>query len=307
MDRKVYFQGVQRRPANQQQNDYMQNPIPHREYPQFKEFSPQANAASRAYGMALIITKPIKSTYTLKTPTGRQIYENNRIYREFFEEPDGSIEKKTDHYYNDTMPQENLTLDGFTYHTSPKDYVKYLKDNQIPYEIKKDNLANSIKITDFTNEGEIQETIWHSITGNITRQILNSQGQEIKSIIFEKDKTTITDYFLRQKIRNYDAKQIPQETITPEQITSKTSPEEYIEYLEQNNINYKIIGSDPDKICILETNEDGKKRTLWTNTMGEFVPIRTYYDKNGEITENIVFYKDTTRFEYPEMENIQQQ
>ncbi len=54
----VYFQGVQRRPVQQQQNNnYVETPIARPQYPQFKEISPAVNNAIYAYASP-IIKKP---------------------------------------------------------------------------------------------------------------------------------------------------------------------------------------------------------------------------------------------------------
>ncbi len=121
---------------------------------------------------------------------------------------------------------------------------------------------------------------------------------------FEKDKTIVENYLVRQKIRNIDVTQFPQEKFTEENITNSTRPQDYITYLKQNNKPFKINNAQ-DFVEITEFNSNGEKQsTIWTNTKGEFVPIRTYHDKDGNITQNIIFFKDTTQVEYPEFEKL---
>lgn len=271
------------------------------------EMSPEVSSAYRAYGQAILSTKPVNCK-TIKTDCGRMVYKNNRLCREFIENANGSISSTINYYYNDDeIPQGNLTIDGMTHYTSPKEYLKYLKDNQIKYEIKKDTKINGISIIEFSNDGEIQTTEW-SGNGNPTRHILNSKGQEIQTMTFEKDKTIVENYFTRQKIRNIDAKTVSQEEFTKERINNSTKFNDYLHYLQQNNKQYKIVkGPYSSDVEIIEMSPRGnkKQRTLWTTAKGEFVPIRTYYDKDGNITKNIVFYRDTTQLEYTDFENVQ--
>lgn len=262
------------------------------------EMPSEVSSAYRAYGQAILSSKPA-SAKIIKTIDGREIYENNRISRVFLENENGAIRQTINYYYNDTIPQGQLTLDGFTHKTTPKEYIQYLKENEIHYEIKKDNQKNSISITEFSEDGDIQTTEWSGL-GNPTRHILNSKGQEIKTMTFEKDKTIVENYLIRQKIRNIDVKEFPQEKFTKENITNSIRPQDYITYLKQNNKPFRI-DYNQNFVEIIELNSKGEEiqSTMWTTAKGEFVPIRTYRDKDGNITQNIIFFKDTTQVEYP--------
>ena len=58
MYRNVYFQGVQRRPVKQEQNNnYVETPVQRPQYPQFKEISPAVSNAIYSYASP-IIRKP---------------------------------------------------------------------------------------------------------------------------------------------------------------------------------------------------------------------------------------------------------
>ena len=130
MYRNVYFPGVQRSPANQQQNGYMQNPIPHREYPQFNEISPQANSAIMAYA-APILQKPYEKmslNEALKT-----LQKQGKI--------EGRDYKVTAYEYNNTVldifnrfrqPIKRLHYDaGITDGVSGYEAYQYLNGRQI--------------------------------------------------------------------------------------------------------------------------------------------------------------------------------
>ncbi len=56
----VYFQGIKRRPVNQQQNNgYAENPFKRTDYKQINEISPTVNAALYSYATP-IMRKPYK-------------------------------------------------------------------------------------------------------------------------------------------------------------------------------------------------------------------------------------------------------
>ncbi len=55
MYRNVYFQGIQKRPAKQQQNvGYVEKPFNRADYKQFNEISPEVSSAIYAYASPII-------------------------------------------------------------------------------------------------------------------------------------------------------------------------------------------------------------------------------------------------------------
>lgn len=254
MYRNVYFHGVQRRPVNQQHNEYAQNPIPHREYPQFKEFSPEANAAIMAYASP-IIKKPYEkmslndNILRLKKEGKREgidyniegckmgnivLYINNKngqpkkvlhydngnvenvdCYETYQYQngrevrcqayADDKIRWYNDTYYNDEIPQENFTKEGFNYNTTPNEYIDYLKQNNIKYKIEyevEENNNRTIYLTEYAPDGkETQCTWWYygkrqfcEPADIVSRDLLNDNEQTIKSISFDKDSTSVRTY-----------------------------------------------------------------------------------------------------------------
>lgn len=347
MYRNVYFPGVQRSPANHQQNGYMQNPIPHREYPQFNEFSPQANSAIMAYA-APILQKPYEKmslNEALKTLRrqgkieGRDYETNytswldiknkrgyvtfNLIYdncydnhpatqRLFYDQNDrlvkrvhknnGTIDKVSsidNIYYNNEISQETFTQEGITYRTKPEDYIEYLKSNNINYKVsyENDDINNKIIrcIEEFDNENRLtQDTIWHiddNYNGYITRNIYNDNEESVMHYIFDKECTEVSRLFEKSKYSELSNRVIPQESLTKEHITAYTKPDEYIQYLEDHNIRYKIkpqqYGDGRKTILIKEYDNYGQETQL------------TGFELNGENRVfHEVFYPDNSRKRY---------
>lgn len=351
MNRNVYFQGVQRRPVNQQQNDYMQNPIPHREYPQFNEFSPQANSAIMAYA-APVLQKPYEKmslNEALKTlqkqgkiegrdytvtaceynntvldilnrfrqpikklhydagitdrVSGYETYQylNGRQIREssFVNDKMGYYNNS---YYIDEIPQETFTKEGFRYNTTPIEYTNYLKQNNVNYKIEyegEEDNNRSIYITEYdADDKKIQSTWWYygerqfnQPADMVSRSLYDAEEFEDERLEFSKNRTDVCTYIEKHKSQTYPITEFPQESFTQEHITAYTKPDEYINYLKKNNINYRTYRE--------KNLENGNESIIVNQYKNGSVSNATEFPQNGE---NAVYHyihmpnKESIRF-----------
>ena len=106
--------------------------------------------------------------------------------------------------------------------------------------------------------------------------------------------------------QQFDVSKVPQEMFTKEGINFNTKPEDYIKYLKENNIDFKVEKSinkynDGRKIIqIIEDDGNLKKYTSWDyddeNTCNYSALIRDEEIIAGKVkkTKRLVFTKDRT-------------
>lgn len=127
-------------------------------------------------------------------------YANERKVKEILHHSGGIIPYYLDYYYNDEIPQEAFTKEKLTYNTTPKQYIGYLKKNNINYKIEREGQGNnkSIYITEFDENSKItQSTYWSFYDENqiISRSIYDSNEAETKRItFFDDDRTGVCTY-----------------------------------------------------------------------------------------------------------------
>lgn len=163
--------------------------------------------------------------------------------------------------------------------------------------------------------------------GNLVLCVNNQNGQRLKTVHFDNGNiekcSCWTDYKyspngkLAKTISHHgDGKipsysdyyyndEIPQEAFTKDKLTYNTPPEEYIEYLNKNNINYKIerCGEENNNrsIDITELDNNGKEinSTYYyygKNSFDEKPQIlsRSIYDDNEAEIKRIIFDNEST-------------
>lgn len=158
--------------------------------------------------------------------------------------------------------------------------------------------------------------------GNVALYLNNKDGQEAKRILFNDGKVDCwEDYkysdgrLIKQidhadgKIRSYQDfyynNEIPQETFTQDKLTYTTTPEEYIEYLNKNNKNYKVTKDGEEdnnrSIYIDELDENDKiiNSTWWYYGENKFnekhqMLSRSEYDSNEAEVKRIELEQDRT-------------
>lgn len=230
-------------------------------------------------------------------------YRNDKIIRKIFKDDKNSIRMYEDYYYNDEIPQEAFTKDKLTYDTTPEEYIKYLNQNNINYKIEKDGEEDnnrSIHIDEFDeNDKRIQST-WFYYGENkfgekhqfLSRSSYDSNEAETKRITFDDNSTEVCTYLMKHKGKTYKTKDINPEYFTQAKITYNTTPEQYISYLKQNGIKYKIkhAGS-----TIIEYDSKGEEKvtTSWIHENGNFERI-CRWELNDKNSRRLDFYKDET-------------
>lgn len=101
-------------------------------------------------------------------------------------------------YYNDEIPQKTLTKEGVTCETTPREYLQYLKTNNIKFSMKR--YRGKLEIQEYnTNNKAYQNIKWDTQAPGVEYKnpeisLLNSDGETFKRIYFDKYKTEITRY-----------------------------------------------------------------------------------------------------------------
>lgn len=132
--------------------------------------------------------------------------------------------------------------------------------------------------------------------GNSAIYLLNQNGQETKRMLFctegkidcwedfkyangrkVKEISHLSDGKIPNYLDYYYKDEIPQEAFTKDKLTYDTTPEQYIEYLNKNNINYKIE----------RNGEKDNNRSIYI----------TEFDENDKRTQSTWFYYGKNKFD----------
>lgn len=239
MYHNVYFQGVKRRPVNQQQNNnYVETPIARPQHPQFKEISPAVNDAICAYASPII----------------RKPYEKMS-----FNECIASLKKQG-------------YIEGLNFE---------IHDNRL-VQIKNTH-GNVIKCLGYDDPNDKNPFVQDLLYDN--------KNREIRLICKENNK-------IKFQVDTYYNDEIPQEQFTKDGITAYTKPDEYIEYLKNNNIKFKvepkIYGDNQETIEITEYDDRNRKSQFTGFELnGENRVMRELYGFDGS-RERLEFDKNAT-------------
>mgnify|MGYP004464081071 CR=1 FL=1 len=195
---------------------------------------------------------------------------NGKLAKMISHDASGKIPMYSDYYYANEIQQENFTPDKLTYSTTPEQYIEYLNKNNISYKIDRNgeednNRSIVIGVFDENNK-KVNSTWWYygenKFNQNhrmLSHSMYNDDEAEIKRFEFKKDRTEVTTYLeKRGKDRSYLRTDVPQENFTKEHITAETTPDEYIQYLKENNKKFKVKEKE-NWISITEFDENGKE------------------------------------------------
>ena len=154
-------------------------------------------------------------------------------------------------------------------------------------------------------------------SGNTAIYLLNKDHQETKRMLFQNDgkidcwedfkysngrhiKTISHDADGRIPMYSeyYYNDEIPQEAFTKEKINFNTNPYDYLEYLKENNINFKVEYG-PDNINKIEEFDENNKLvqdTIWYQDENYKLASceRNIYNENEDCIKNIDFKKNQT-------------
>ena len=177
-------------------------------------------------------------------------YKNGKLIKRIGRSED-RIETSEKMYYRDEYSQENFTKHGINHETMPEEFAQYLKNNNIKYKIEyfgEEDNNRSVRLTEYDNNGKaVRGYWWYFGKKHFNEQFpwvsvseLNENEEEVKRISFTEDVTEVCDYNYLTKSQDYNNNEYDIKTLTEAGITYKTSPKEYMEYLNNNGINYKI-------------------------------------------------------------------
>lgn len=340
MYQNVYFQGVQRRPVIQQQNNvYADNPFKRTDYKQFNEISPAVNSAIYAYASP-IIRKPYEkmSLYECISALKKQGYveglnyetdrnrlvqiknkygnvvkclgydnpndtnpfvqnlsydSNNRLVKLTCIE-DNRVKFYEDTYYNDEVPQEQFTDARITYRTSPNEYLNYLKSKNANYKVEKESGEdfNIVRIIEYGDKDDKKSRIafikYNDGYNQVNLDEYGSQEELVKEISFTPTTTRVQTYLEKIQTSFIPKEMVQQEILTKEHINAYTKPEDYVQYLEQNGIKYKIDTQEFDgqkRVGITEYDMSNRKtKVTGFELNAEPCVMHEIYNRNGNRT-----------------------
>lgn len=234
---------------------------------------------------------------------------NGKLAKTISHHGDGKIPSYSDYYYNDEIPQEVFTKDKLTFNTTPEEYIEYLNKNNKNYKVLKEEGENgrSVSIQELNKaEKIIQTTIW-DFYGNgdkiVCRNLFDENEAITKRITFDDDRTDVCTHLEKWgKGKNYLKTEVPQETFTKEHITAETTPDEYIQYLRENNKKFEVVNK-KDWTLIKEFDNNGKEiqSTGFDNDKWKYPPdysiiMREEFLPNGN-RKRISFSKTDTYVE----------
>ena len=200
-------------------------------------------------------------------------YQNGKLIKRIGRS-ENRIETSEKMYYRNEYPQESFTKSGINYETNPEQFVEYLKNNNIKYKInyegEEDN-NRSVTLTEYDKNGKAIRGYWWYYGENhfdeqfpwVSVSELNENEEEIRRISFDKEKTEICDYNYLTKTKDYNTSEYDIKTLTEAGITYKTTPQEYIKYLNKQGIKYKIKEYHDSSKCfeIDELDDKGNTKT----------------------------------------------
>lgn len=200
------------------------------------------------------------------------------------------IETSETMFYRDKYPQENFTKHCINHETKPEEFAQYLKNNNIKYKIEysgEEENNRSVTLIEYdTNNKAVRSYWWYFGENYFDEQFpwvsvseLNDNEEETKRITFDKDVTEVCDYNYLTKEQDYNNSEYDVKTLTEFGITYKTSPKEYMEYLDSQGIKYKIKEY-PELSKDLEINELDNEGNIKTKT-------KWIYEKNNNCLERI--------------------
>ena len=164
---------------------------------------------------------------------------------------DDRIETSSKIYYRDNFPQEKFTKSGINHETTPEQFMEYLKKNNIDYKVSyegEEENNRSVWLAEYDKDGKkVRSYWWYYGERKFGEQFpwvsvseLNDNEEEVRRICFTEDSSEVCDYGYFSKTKDYNNSEIDVKTLTAPGVTYNTTPEEYIKYLEDNGINYRI-------------------------------------------------------------------
>ena len=234
-----------------------------------------------------------------------KMYKGNKLVRSTSKNNKGKAFCYTNYYYNNEIPQTSFMPDGLAQCKTSKEYLEYLKDNNINHKVEYDEHGrHNLEIAEYNNDNiKIQSSNWiNNSLQSLSK--FDKKENETQYINFFDDHTEVTNYpEKRINIGEFSVKDFPQENFSDAGITFKTTPNDYIKYLKTNNKEFKVFKTNKS-IRIKEYNDNGteKSNTIWNlDTTNNNKPVlkdimHETYKPDGSRTR-IVLDKDNTYVE----------
>ena len=138
-------------------------------------------------------------------------YANGREVENIYNGKDVCIRTKI--FYNDLIAQEYFTDEGFTYQTTPQDYIACLEKNNVKYKIdtvELDGKLKEFKIKEYDIGGKkTREVSWSSLVHKNSKRettppsicYFNAKNEKTMQINFTAEKTELVE-FLKTEQKN---------------------------------------------------------------------------------------------------------
>ena len=158
--------------------------------------------------------------------------------------------------------------------------------------------------------------------GKFTEVHLNKNGQNVKDMVWFKEDAEEVFECYRRKYHSqnnpiesittciggdgefrYRAKTYEHKPVKNDELNANTTPEEYLEYLKQNNLKYTINydWEDDDKyfqsFSVYNPKTDSMTKTIFARDLAKDDVLhlsKEYYDSNNDIEKSIQYYHDCT-------------
>lgn len=222
-------------------------------------------------------------------------YKDGELIRKVYKDGKNRVIGIAEVYNNRDVAQSSFTKEKITYQTKAQDYIEYLKQNKIPFKVRFDKERVTVGEYD---ENNVLTQSTEFLKGNVYRDEFDSNEEKVKTISLLEDRTDIYTSFEKCKLKTYKTEDINPEYFTDAKITINTTPQEYINYLKQNNIKFKIKNSEnkgSKRTEIKEYDEKGEENTTTTWFQETEEPERICRWELGENSRRkLEFSKDET-------------
>lgn len=132
-------------------------------------------------------------------------YANGKLYKQTSRDYNGNISCSTQVFDKNDERIQHLLEDGLTYDTTPEEYIRYLKDNNINYNIEytgENENNRSIHIDVFDDNKRETKRIWYYYGENkfdehcqfVSHSDINEKGEEHRRLTFDKNNVEVTTY-----------------------------------------------------------------------------------------------------------------